>query len=72
MTGGAGLPHLGWSAWRLHHLAPTLSGWLGFFPGVGCELLGIFHMFPRPVGLALAHLGPPLPCHVDPRSYDAP
>jgi len=27
---------------------------------------------PRPVGLALAHLGPPLSCHVDPGSCDAP
>ena len=26
---------------------------------------------PRPVGLALARLGPPLPCHVDPGSCDA-
>jgi hypothetical protein len=26
---------------------------------------------PRPVGLALARLGPPLLCHVDPRSCDA-
>ena len=25
---------------------------------------------PRPVGLVLAHLGPPLPCHVDPGSCD--
>ena len=27
---------------------------------------------PRPVGLALAHLGPPLLCHVDPGSCVAP
>ena len=26
---------------------------------------------PRPVSLALAHLGPPLPCHVDPGTCDA-
>jgi len=27
---------------------------------------------PRPVGLALAHLGPPLLCHVGPGSCDVP
>ena len=65
MTGGAGRPLLGRPAWGSFHLAPTFSGGLGFSPGVGYELLGIFHMIPRPAGLALAHLGPPLLCHVD-------
>jgi len=59
-------------AWGLRHLAPTFSGWLGSSPGVGGELLGIFHVVPGPVGLALARLGPPLSCHVDPGSCDAP
>ena len=78
MKGGAGQPPLGRPAWGSCHLAPTFSGWLGFSLGVGCELLDIFHVIPRrptsprAVGLALAHLGPLLPCHVDPGSCDAP
>jgi len=51
LPGGAGRPPLGRPAWGLRHLAPTFSGWLGFSPGVGCELLGIFHVFPRPADL---------------------
>jgi len=51
VIGGAGQPPLGWSAWGLLHLAPTFSRWLGFFLGVGCELLGILHVFPRLDGL---------------------
>ena len=70
--GPTGQPPLGRPAWGLCHLAPTFSGWLGFSPGVGCELLGIFYVIPRPVGMALAHLGPPLLCHVDPESCVAP
>ena len=77
MTGGAGRPPLGHLAWGLRHLVPTFYGWLGFSPGVGCELA--FSMCflgrpasPRPVGLALAHHGPSLPCHIDPGSCDTP
>ena len=61
----------GWPGDRAIWHQPSFV-WLGFSPGVGCELLSIFHMIPRPVGLALTHLGPPLLCHVDPGSCVAP
>ena len=51
LPGGTGRPPLGQPAWGLRHLAPTFSGWLGTSLGVGCELLGIFHVVPRLAGL---------------------
>ena len=51
LPGGAGQPPLGRPAWGLRHLAPTFSGWLGSSPGVGGEMLSIFHMLLRPAGL---------------------
>ena len=44
LPGGAGRPPLGRPACGLRHLAPTFSGWLGLFPGVGGKLL---RHFPR-------------------------
>ena len=51
LLGEAGRPPLGRPAWGLRHLAPTFSGWLGLFPGVGGQLPGIFHVLLRPAGL---------------------
>ena len=51
LLGEAGRPPLGRPAWGLRHLAPTFSGWLRSSPRVGCELLGIFHVLPRPADL---------------------
>ena len=38
LPGGASRPPLGRPAWGLRHLAPTFSGWLGLFLGVGGKL----------------------------------
>jgi hypothetical protein len=66
-------------AWGSCHLAPTFL-WMAWILSwsrltiawVFCTWLIGRPASPRPVGLALAHLGPPLLCHVDQGSCVAP
>ena len=74
MPGGASQPLLGRPAEGLRR--PSLDGFDRLLESVvSCSAFSTWFLgrpaSPRPVGLALACLSPPLPCYVDPGSCDA-